>query len=359
MDDFVLPAPGSEGDREIIRIGIPLTRMVDYGLDLAASMRILGQFEAGGVWEDIGEREADRWLTLAKGGAGPTRIEMLRTGVAALFVAQLGINRDNDRKRALYARLQTALSELAAELPGILELARIPFRDGFINATLQRASPEPAPSVIVFGGMNGWGPAYLSQAGALAARGVHALVVELPGQGYTRLVDGLYGGPDLAAAVSACADWLADDAGVTPRFGVWGNSFGSLFAALAAASDDRFLASCMNGGPADPKHPSFPVPPEFLSDFFGSAGAAEIDKWLDALTFLDRGYRLASPLVLYAGADRIFNIADQQPLFDAGGSTAHWAEWVDGEHALYNHPAERNAIASDWFARHLLGSTGA
>ena len=353
MTDFAIPAPGSMGDREIIRIGTPLTRMVDYGLDIGTSSRIHEQFEAGGVWEDIAEREADRFLALAEDGTGPTRVEMLRLGVAALFVAQLGINRDNDRKRELYVRLQEALTDFTAELPGVLELVRVPYRGQALNALLRRASPEPAPAVIVFGGMNGWGPAYLSLADALAARGLHTLVVELPGQGYTRLVDGLYGGPDIAASVSACADWLTADASVIPRFGVWGNSFGSLFAALAAASDERFLASCMNGGPADAKNPSFPVPLEFLAEFFGGADPGEIDKSLDALTFLDRGYRLTNPLVLYAAADSIFNVADQKPLLDAGGTTGRWVEWADGEHALYNHPAERNAVAADWFAQHL------
>lgn len=342
-----------DNERAIMRASIPITRMTDYGLDVATGLRILAGFDQGKEWEDVAEFEAERWLSLADDSQGQSRDDALRKAVATLFMAQLGINRDNDRKRDLYVRLQTAVAALAAENSETMSVARIPFAGRHINSLVVRPPGPPTPAVIIVGGMNGWGPAYLSQAEALSARGLTALLVEVPGTGHTRLVEGLYGSAGVADSLLACADWLAESLGLPQRFGIWGNSFGGLFAGLAAGKDDRFVASCLNGGAADPINTSMSVPVEFLADFFGTPDPEAVRQHMESLTFVGHGYTLNNPIVLYAVPDRIFDVRDQQPFFDAGGSTARWVEWDDGEHALYNYAIQRNAIVGDWFHRHL------
>jgi alpha-beta hydrolase superfamily lysophospholipase len=65
---------------------------------------------------------------------------------------------------------------------------------------------------------------------------------------------------------------------------------------------------------------------------------------------------IAAPLlVLHGGADRLVGEDEQLRFLDgADPATSALRVWPDGEHTLYNHAAERNALTADWFADVLL-----
>jgi alpha-beta hydrolase superfamily lysophospholipase len=97
--------------------------------------------------------------------------------------------------------------------------------------------------VIVLGGQSGWGATYLPIADALAQRGMATLLAEGPGQGETRLKYGIYLDGDVASAFSRFVDHIHTDERLGDAAGIWGNSFGGLFAARAVAYDHRLRRS--------------------------------------------------------------------------------------------------------------------
>jgi alpha-beta hydrolase superfamily lysophospholipase len=262
----------------------------------------------------------------------------------------LAFNADTDRKRALYAKLTSEVDALSSEWPEHYRDVRVPHGDSALCALLVLPVGTASPrTVIVFGGLNGWGAAYLSLADSLAQAGLACLLVELPGQGNTRLRDHLYADHATVGAVSACVDWIRSTNDLSDQVGVWGNSFGGLFAALAAAADPRIGAVCINGAPPIPTLPPFRTAQELMLGFFGVQSTEAVNEILPTIEFRDK--TIDCPvLVLHGGADRLVTEAEQRVFLDAATASATWREWPDGQHTMYNHAIERNAIVTTWFA---------
>lgn len=339
---------------------VPLVRMVDCGMDVGTGQRLIAAVNDGEAFDLVAEREAHAALASLEQLTGAARLPLRKLAIADLVVAQLPFNDDTDRKRELYAAIGVQLAALASEAPERYAVVGVPFSGAELSALLvtppRGAGPAPSaapPVVIIFGGLNGWGAAYLSIADQLAAAGIACLLAELPGQGATRLA-GLTPSAGVVEAVSACVDWLIADPRVSDRVGVWGNSFGGLFAALAASGDDRIGACVINGAPAVPFLPPFRTAQELMFGFFGTTDPDAIAAGLDRITFGGRGLTIAQPLlVLHGGADVLVPRSDQEPFLAAGGPDSRWHEWPDGLHAIYNHAVERNALVADWLAARL------
>jgi len=210
--------------------------------------------------------------------------------------------------------------------------------------------------VLLFGGQSGWGLTYLPLARGLAARGVATFLAEGPGQGETRLEHGIYVDVDVPAAYQVFVSYLSEER----RFGsigIWGNSFGGLWAAKTAARDPRLKACCVNGCFAYPKILSFRMAAEQSRAMLGRDDDQAVQANFDRMRWRPEEDRIRCPLlVLHGGSDPLIQLADQQPFLDtAETSDATLRVWSDGEHTIYNHAAERTAFVSDWFAERLLG----
>jgi alpha-beta hydrolase superfamily lysophospholipase len=272
-----------------------------------------------------------------------------------LTVAQLAFNADTDRKRSLYAKLTAEVNELSSEWPDNYREVRVPVGESALYALLVLPDGVAAPNtIILFGGLNGWGAAYLGIADSFAQAGLACLLVELPGQGNTRLRENLYADHATVGAVSACVDWIRSTNELSDQVGVCGNSFGGLFAALSASADPRIGAVCINGAPPIPTLPPFRTAQELMLGFFGVESPELVNEILPTIEFRDK--TIACPvLVLHGGADRLVSEAEQRVFLDAATGSATWREWPDGQHTMYNHAIERNAIVTSWFARALAG----
>lgn len=345
----------TEAEAQALLRAIPVTRMIDTGMDVGSALRLAAAVTAGESFADVAEAEANRLLdAVAELDAG-VRQSVRRAALAALVVAQLAFNEDSAPKRALYGRIGEQLDTLVAENPGHYRTVDVPFGDsqlyGFLVTPLNVERPQ---TVIVFGGLNGWGPAYLSAAESLATAGLATLLIELPGQGTARLLSGLSGGASSVDAVSACIDWIESEPGLGDRAGVWGNSYGGLFAALAAATDPRVAAVCVNGAPSHPTMPPFRTLQELMFSFFGTHSVEETEPHLAAIDFAGRALTIGCPLlVLHGGADPVVSAEDQRVFFNADTSERVWRQWDDGEHTMYNHATERSAFVAGWFLSRL------
>ena len=338
---------------------VPATRMVDYGVPLGDALHVheLIAMDASAPWDEICEWLAARHHGLAEAaeeiGKSVTALLAWRAASALLQCAQLAFNQDVPRKRALYEQADAALAR-HAHLSGDLTKVQLSTAYGGLHGWIVRPEGVAATAaVIVVGGLSGWGSVYLDIGRALAARGLLAILAEGPGQGLTRLRGGMHLDNRTLPLFSAFLDH-AETLGIR-RCGVWGNSFGGLFAARLAASDRRVRAVCVNGAPMTPSVPSFRTAREQMEAVFGVDSEISLGHRLQSLAMSPRCHRIdAHLLVVQGGRDALVPLGEQTSFFTLVPTHAKTVlTWADGEHTIYNYAQERNARVADWFAEQL------
>ncbi|MGK2316331.1 alpha/beta hydrolase family protein [Gordonia rhizosphera] len=338
-------------------------RLTDGGMNPADARILLAETAAGDDWtqtaSSLSDRRADAAALALVRGQHRTAELMQRWAVGAALFAQMAENTDTDLKRSLYGRYVDQTRQLAALPTPVLERIETPYRTGRLTGWLRLPRSGCAEAtVIMWGGLTGWGAAYLRSADALAERGVACLLAEGPGQGEPRLRDGLHVDTDTVAGFARFVDVVAADPRMGDAIGVQGNSSGGLFAAHLAAIDDRIRACVVNGAPAAPTLPRFRSAREQLAAEVGTSDDDEINYILAGLRFDPHSHPIRCPvLVLHGGSDPLVASPDlQQPFVDAAGDRGELRIWSDGDHALHNHAEERDAFTADWFAGHLMAS---
>ncbi|WP_322094343.1 alpha/beta hydrolase family protein [Paraburkholderia bannensis] len=336
-----------------------MTRLLDCGMEFADAQALFQRTSAGEEWDEVAESLAQAQLDRAAHAAGAgchvTAREAQVAAIADLLFAQMAFNHDNARKRALYDRLVSATQQLCDWSEGRMTRVEVPFEQSRLAGWLVRPRARQAlGTVLVFGGQSGWGVAYLPIARALARRGLATLLAEGPGQGETRMRQGVHVDVNVEAAYSQFISFILNDA-TLGQPGIWGNSVGGLWAARTAAADSRIRACCVNGGLAAPTLLPFRTFAEQAAAMLGTDDEDAIRSNFERMSFRPARDRIACPLlVLHGGADPLVKLEDQQPFLDAAQSAdASLKVWEDGEHTIYNHSAERTAFVADWFARSI------
>ena len=339
---------------------MPFTRLVDCGMDHADARHLLAATAAGQDWEgvaaELGGIQHARSRDAQAAGHTVTAREAARFSTAALLFAQMARTTDDELRRDGYARYVRALSRSATLQTPAIERLELPYAHGSLVGWLcLPPGGTAAATVVVWGGLSGWGGAYLPIADALTRRGVACLLAEGPGQGESRLVHRVHADENAVAGFRRFVDAVRDDDRLGDRIGVQGNSFGGLFAALLAADDARVGACVINGAPSAPTVPPFRSAREQLLALLGTDDETRAGAVLRHLEFDPRRSRIGCPvLVLHGGADPLVTEAEQRRfLLGADPATSSWHAWDDGEHTLYNHAAERDALTADWFTDQL------
>ena len=341
---------------------VPITRMVDYGVPLGDALWVHAAVSTDDppAWDDACEPLALRHVGLARAASSAgyrlTAALAWRSASALLQCAQLAYNADGPRKQALYEQTHAAMQQHAA-LCDDLQVLRLPTALGDLHAWSVHP-PQPAQAaVIVLGGLSGWGASYLDMGRALAARGMLALLCEGPGQGLSRMHAGIHLGADTLPLLSRFVDHAQSllDKAVADRIGVWGNSFGGLFAAQLAVRDARVQALCFNGTPGIPITPDFKTARELLGAVLGTMEKVELVERASALMLDPLRHRTAAAmLVVEGGRDPVVPLGLQLGFFDLSSSAEKSRlSWGEGEHTVHNHAPERNSRVADWFAQHL------
>jgi alpha-beta hydrolase superfamily lysophospholipase len=270
----------------------------------------------------------------------------------------MAFNADGERKRSLYRQMTRCFARFAALSEFHVSRVELPYQHGrLFGWHFHSNGAEAAGNVIVFGGMSGWSTAYRTMAEALCRRGLDCLLVDGPGQGESRLEGEIFADADLTSGFSRFVDWIQERA-PGRRVGLWGNSYGGPLAALTATRDRRIEACCINGGPMLTELPPFRTAQEQFAAMFGESDPAALSTILSALAFNSQRAPLICPtLVLEGGADPLVPLGAQRGFLLGNHHPLSRVEtWPDGEHTIYNHPAERNALAAAWFAEALAPS---
>ena len=339
---------------------MPYTRLIDCGMNPADARSLLADTASGRAWTDVaGElatRRADAGETALAAGHRLTAVQQVRWAVAAALFAQMAENDDTPLKQRLYRRYVDLVHQAAQLHEPAIERVTVPYRNGRLVGWLCLPPGGTASAtVVVWGGLSGWGAAYLGAADALTARGLACLLAEGPGQGEPRLTDHLYVDEQVTDGFARFLDTVEKDPRLGSAVGVQGNSFGGLFAAHLAARDDRVRACVVNGAPSTPQLPSFRTARAQFAAAIGTEDEDQLITVLNELRFDPSRQAIPCPvLVLHGGADPLIpDPAMQVPFAHAADPRGELRTWPDGEHTLYNHATERDAVVADWFADHL------
>lgn len=340
---------------------MPYTRLVDCGMDPADARALLTATAAGRPWAEVASELA---ATRSRAGESAlaaehqlTAVQSARWATGAALFAQMAENDDTPAKQGLYRRYVQLVGRVAELSEPVIERVEVPYRDGRLVGWLcLPVSASAAATVVVWGGLSGWGAAYLGAAGALTARGLACLLAEGPGQGEPRLFDRLYVDERVADGFARFLDAVDADPRLGGAIGVQGNSFGGLFAAHLAAQDERVGACVVNGAPAVPQLPPFRTARAQFAAALGTDDEDHMTRLLDRLRFDPDRHRIGCPvLVLHGGADLLVSDPGiQSPFVQAAGARGELRTWPDGERTLYNHALERDATVADWFHDQLV-----
>ncbi len=345
---------------------MPLQRLLGNGMDYADAVELYRLADNGTPWHKAGEQlgQLSRQRgdeTLADGHRSSAKTWYLNAA-ACYRVGQVPLP-DGDEKRRLYTELITSYRagiELM-EPPG--EHVGIPWKAGTLWGWLLRpASAIAPPTVVTFGGFDGWREEYHHGATYLLERGVAVLLVDGPGQGETRLFGGLHLDRDFVDAFRAVIDHVLAEPRLGEAIGLWGNSMGGYLAAAVTSADSRVGACCVNGGTVRPAEfpERFPRMATKAQQLLGLEDPAAAVAELSRLHLQPRDLsRIACPLlVLHGTPDQVFLVENARALFDGAASEDKtWREWSDGDHCLYNHSTEKHTLIGDWFADRLSRGT--
>lgn len=344
------------------RRAMPLQRLIGNGMEYADAHELHALAESGVHWIEVGEWLAERNFALAQRALAAERVATARShfhhASACLRFAQVAIPRDTVRKRALYRRMVDAFGAAASLTDPPIRKLEIAWRGGVLAGWLMLPRTEArVPVVIQFGGFDGWREEYHRGAEYLVERGIAVLLVDLPGQGETRLFHGLYMDERVHEAVTAIIDHLLALPMLEPSVGIWGNSMGGCIAAMAAIHDERITACCVNGGTVSPielveRYSRFSEKIEALTGRADPNEAAAIVRRFDLGEDLPR--LTCSLLQLHSVPDQVFLLANARRIHDESSSEDKTLlVWEDGDHCIYNHTHEKNGFVADWFVERL------
>ena len=349
-----------EPSRAVLR-QFSLERLMGYGVAYPDAIELRAAVIDGAEWQAAAIRLADivEAQARAETASVPTRIAALRRASALLRMAQVMLLADTDERRAVFARAVALFGEAAA-LAGNGEPVLIEMPGGPLAGWFYRAAGEAVGAAIVIGGVEGWAMDFASQGEALAARGVDALMLDGPGQGESRFAHRHYLRADWPDAYRAAIDHLAALSPGRPLAFV-GNSLGGSIAMTIANADPRIQICCANGAIVRPTPPPG-APPGGPSLFFAKMLVAS---GTDDASVAQAAFGRIDPLTPGAGGDYALLIvhggkdmavpraAADILLAQAPARDKRLVVFSDGDHCVYNHREDRDALIADWVRTRL------
>ncbi|MEN9543757.1 MAG: hypothetical protein RLZZ598_590 [Pseudomonadota bacterium] len=338
-----------------------LERMLGYGVDYADAVELRARVLTGQDWCAAATELAEICLQQAD-NASPDRGCAMRAACwrrasALLRLSQALMLSDTDARRAIFAKAVSLYAQ-AAELLADRQHVHIDTPLGTLAGWLFPSRRAALGSVVVVGGIEGWGMDFESLGDALADQGIDALMLDAPGQGETRFAHRVYLSANWRDAYRAAIDYLDARAPGRP-IGIVGNSMGGSFAMAVAADDVRIRACCNNGGVIAPSM----VPP--VGTFFTKmtvccdlAAERAVEVWRTVTPVhcgANQGYPL---LIVQGGKDPMVSTPMSQMLLEhAPTDDKQMVIFSDGDHCIYNHKADRDILIAGWMSARLAGLT--
>jgi dipeptidyl aminopeptidase/acylaminoacyl peptidase len=352
--------------------------------------RVIGESQNGGG--DFGEisRAASKmkpgepeswfseWNSLAdyveQLGKSAEAEELLQTSMASYFrasnyyrMADFYLDRDDPRELPTYRKHVILFQKAAALHKPKIEEVSIPFEGKQLHGYFAQAVEDEKglnrkhPCLIVFGGADATcEEAYFSSAADAVARGMHVLVMDGPGQGYTLRFEKLYARFDYEKAVAAAIDYLASHmAGLVDqtRIGIMGRSMGGYYSSRAAAMEKRIKAAVIFDA-------IFNVV-EDVYDFFtpvrrsinwdvGARSEKEAREKLAKFNLAGVAEKIECPILIVHGSeDYVSSPKAADKLYNSIRSKDKTLKWYKAGHGVSAYRAEANGFVFDWLSKKL------
>ena len=275
-----------------------------------------------------------------------------------------------EAKRALGRKaLECQHAGLRRRHPSI-EFVEVPYEGTTLPALFMKAPGVAgrAPTVVVFDGMDNCKEMSVLFAGLeFAARGMHTLAIDGPGQGESLRLRGLHARHDYEVPGAAAYDWVAARPDVDPaRVVVMGYSFGGYYAARIAAFERRYAAGVAFAAlhwdlaawqreikrrhETDPKTAA-----QSTFHFRWVMGVPDMDAAIEkAKRFSLAGVaeRITCPfLIVHAEDDRVVPVDSARKLYDAVGSPdKHLKIFTAADGSTYHAQADNRQVGVDYIA---------
>ncbi len=270
----------------------------------------------------------------------------------------------NERKRACYMRY----GELADHK---VEPAWVPFGDKALPGWFHLPpgyNGGRLPAVWAIPGMDGFTETGVAMYGdRWLQRGIAVLTLEGPGQ-YESAVNGIHVSmPNWIEAGHAVMEWLRARSEVDPgRIGVVGQSMGSFFGTIVAATEPRFkacavMATCLEPGMRTIFEEACPT---FKRRFMYMSGFTEeraFDEFCRTLTWEGHAEKIRAPYLCVAGeADELAPMEHTERLIAALKSPKRLVVYQDCRHSVGNVPSTTlgptpPVMIADWVSARLAG----
>jgi esterase/lipase len=339
---------------------LTLQRLMGYSVEFGDAGELRRLVELGVPWQEATTSVADYHLARLDDPnqplSGPTRRDLLIRISALLRMSQIMMLSDSDERRDIYRRAARLFLEAFTTEPHC-ERVSIDFDGKPMVAWFAGAGRSAAPSVLIIGGIEGWAMDLLGLGEILQRRGINALLLDGPGQGETRFDHDHFLDENWRAAYSAAITFLIERSGGAP-VGVLGNSVGGGIAMKLAAFDRRIAACCNNGGLRNPlvhreRRGFFPK----VAAFCGAVSADDVDRIWRTVELTPDSLGMSCPLLIVHGRlDPMITVEDVTDFLGwATSSDKQLRIFADGDHCIYNHPADKHALIGDWFLDRLGG----
>ena len=272
--------------------------------------------------------------------------------------------RYNERKVACYDRY-AALAEHH------VERVMLPFQGKALPAWFHLPPGYQGgrlPTVVAIPGMDSFKEISVASSGdRWLTRGIAVLAIDGPGQYESPLLGVYVSVPAWAEAARVVMDWLTARPEVDPeRVGVAGNSFGSLFATIAAGAEPRYRAAVLSAVVHEPGcHTIFEEgPPTFKVRFMFMAGYEDedaFDAFAKTLTWEGWAERVRCPVLCLAGeADELSPLEHTERLLATIDAPKRYVVYQDARHSMGGGPAVSlgpppRGTAADWMADRFAG----
>jgi dienelactone hydrolase len=279
---------------------------------------------------------------------------------------------ENDEKNvALNASKRDCYQRYATLADHRVEAAWVPFQGKALPGWLHLPpgySGGRIPAVWAIPGMDSFKENAVAMYGdRWLTRGIAVLALEGPGQ-YESAVLGIHVSvPNWTAAARAVADWMAARPEIDPtRVGVAGQSFGSFFGTIVAASEPRFRACAVTATCLEPGCRTIfeEASPTFKQRFMYMAGyhdEAAFDEFCKTLTWEGHVANIRVPYLCVAGeADELSPLAHTERLLQLLTCPKRLVVYQDSRHSVGNVPAANlgptpAVLVADWMQARLDG----
>jgi dipeptidyl aminopeptidase/acylaminoacyl peptidase len=251
-----------------------------------------------------------------------------------------------------------------------MEFVEVPYENTTLPALFMpaRGTTGHAPTVVVFDGMDNCKEMSVLFCGLeLAARGMHTLAIDGPGQGESLRLRGLIARHDYEVPGAAADEYVAGREDVDPaRVIVMGYSFGGYYAARIAALEGRYAAGVafaalhwdLAGWQAEVKRRHDTDPRTTAQSTFhfpwimGCPDMAAAVEKARRFSLAEVAPRIACPfLIVHAEDDRVVPVDSAHKLFAAVGSARkHLKIFTAADGGTYHAQADNRQVGVDYIA---------